>query len=251
METIDYFNSLSDELHSLKKRVKYFISNNHPPTDGEWKESILRSVIRRSLPANIEVGRGFVVKSEGNSKQIDLLFYDNSKPILFRDGDLFFITPDATAGIIEVKTSMNDLTSFKNALIKLADNSQYILASAGSPQSDHSFFCGLFIYETNWNISHSQQILEIVREITNSKLYRIINHICIGKNILIKYWPYSPVDLRDNYNKWHFYYVENLSSGYFIHNIIHNFSQLSVGMNQKVWFPKEGKEQNGFNTIDF
>lgn len=90
METTYYYLSLSNELHALKTRVKNFIDSNHPPTDGEWKESILRYMIRRYLPANIEVGRSFVVKHDGNSKQIDLLFYDNAKPILFRDGELIY-----------------------------------------------------------------------------------------------------------------------------------------------------------------
>jgi hypothetical protein len=69
--TIDvpaYFESLSQELHAVKNRVRYLIGLSHLPTDGEWKESVFRSVLRRHLPASVEVGRGFVVGSDGNTR---------------------------------------------------------------------------------------------------------------------------------------------------------------------------------------
>lgn len=251
MDTTSYFLSLSNELYALKERVRNFINNNHPPTDGEWKESILRSMIRRNLSANIEVGRGFVVNPNIISRQIDLLFYDNTKPILFRDNDLFFLTPDATTGIIEVKSSINDITSLKRSLMKLADNSQFILESIMQNQQKSLFFCGLFIYDTILTKEHSRKILEVLKEVVDSKVSRIINHICIGKNILIKFWYYSPEDLREDYNKWYFYNLDNLSCGYFIHNVIDTFSKFSVGINQKIWFPSQGKEKNEFDKEDF
>ena len=149
MNIKEYFDSLTNELHALKNRIRNFIDNNHPLSDGEWKESALRSIIRRHLPANIEVGRGFVVKSDNPSKQIDILFYDNTKPILFRDGDFLFITPDATKGIIEVKTTIDSVSNLKTILKKVADNSQYIIPSNPLEinRNRNSFFCGIFAYE--------------------------------------------------------------------------------------------------------
>lgn len=88
MDTKNHFKSLSLELTALKDRVRNFIDDAHWQTDGEWKESVLRTVLNRNLPYNVEAVRGFVITSHGCSKQIDVLLYDKSKPVLFRDGDL-------------------------------------------------------------------------------------------------------------------------------------------------------------------
>ena len=102
METTEYFRSLSAEITALKNRVRNFINDAHWRTDGEWKESVLRAILNGRLPNSIEAVRGFVLTSTGCSQQIDVLLYDNSKPVLFRDGDLVFLTPDAVKGIVEV-----------------------------------------------------------------------------------------------------------------------------------------------------
>jgi hypothetical protein len=100
MNTNQYFLSLTQELRGLQNRVRNFIDDAHWQTDGEWKESVLRYFLRRNLPRNVEIGRGFVVSPKGCSSQIDVLIYDSTKPILFRDGDLVFITPDAVCGAV-------------------------------------------------------------------------------------------------------------------------------------------------------
>jgi hypothetical protein len=250
MDVREYFKSLTNELHALKDRVRNLIDINHQLSDGEWKESVLRAIVRRHLPANIDVGRGFIVKTEAPSKQVDILFYDNSKPVLFRDGDLLFITPDATKGIVEVKTRINDIAGLRTVLRKLAGNLKFVLQSRGIEENDN-FFCGLFAYETNLNDAHTTQILELVKEVSENNSLQIINHICLGKNIFVKYWSYSPETLLDNYNKWHLYKLENLSPGYFVNNIVDTFSKSSVGINQRVWFPVQGKEGNKLGEITF
>ena len=106
MNVTDYYRSLASELHAVKNRVRNFIGSHHWPTDGEWKESVLRTVLRRHLPSNMKVGRGFVVRPERPSKQIDVLIYDASKPVLYQDGDLVIVTCDAVKGIIEVKSNI-------------------------------------------------------------------------------------------------------------------------------------------------
>ena len=61
MDTDKYFESLTDEILALKNRVRNFIHDSHWLTDGEWKESVLRSIIARSLPSSAKIGRGFIV----------------------------------------------------------------------------------------------------------------------------------------------------------------------------------------------
>ena len=129
MDIEEYFRSLTSECETLKQRVRYLIAGAHWPTDGEWKESVLRSMIRRSASQNVTVGRGFVVGRDSCSTQLDILIYDNSMPILYRDGDLVFVTPAACRGIIEVKTNVT-VHQFRSAARKLASNAQFITLMA-------------------------------------------------------------------------------------------------------------------------
>lgn len=94
MNIQEYFKSLTEELQSLKNRVRNFIDTNHWLTDGEWKESVIRYFLKRNLPGTVKVGRGFIIDCAKTSHQIDILIYDDSKPVLFRDGDLVFVTPE-------------------------------------------------------------------------------------------------------------------------------------------------------------
>ncbi len=80
-------------MFNLKTQVGQFYAA-HFQTDGEYKEAALRTVLRRHLPLSLIVGRGFVVTPHDSSSQLDLLIVDGSKPTLFRDGDLVFVTPD-------------------------------------------------------------------------------------------------------------------------------------------------------------
>ena len=75
----NYFQSLSQELHSLKSRVWSFIRDRHWQTDGEWKESVVRAVLRRHLPKSGQIGRGFVITNDDPSNQIDILIYDSTR----------------------------------------------------------------------------------------------------------------------------------------------------------------------------
>src|SRR5579859_865097 len=107
MRMQDYFRSLTGECEALRDRVRHFIEDRHWLTDGEGKESILRTMIGRNAPGSVRVGRGFVVSHQNVSTQIDVLLYDASHPVLYRDGDLVFIPPAACRCIIEVKTSLS------------------------------------------------------------------------------------------------------------------------------------------------
>jgi hypothetical protein len=57
---IGYHSSIAEELQATKNRVRSLIGSDHWLTDGEHKESILRSVLRTRLPQSVSIGRGFV-----------------------------------------------------------------------------------------------------------------------------------------------------------------------------------------------
>ena len=60
MNIENYFKSVTLEIEALKNRVRDFIDDSHWQTDGEWKESVLRSILSRNIPENIKIGRGNV-----------------------------------------------------------------------------------------------------------------------------------------------------------------------------------------------
>ena len=62
MNLENYFRSLGNEVEALKNRVRDLKDSTQWLTDGEWKESVLRNVLRRNLPESVGVGNGFVCR---------------------------------------------------------------------------------------------------------------------------------------------------------------------------------------------
>ena len=231
-----YFRSLSSECTTLKDRVRILIDENHWPTDGEWKESVLRSMIRRSAPDSITVGRGFVVDHDRCSKQIDVLVYDNSLPILYKDGDLVFVTPSSCRAIVEVKTRLT-VAKFRKAAEDLAGNAEFIRPRGmGIP-----LFTGLFTYEIQ--ARSTEPFLEAVKDVSNSDDLKIIDHVALGDSSFVKYWNTNPNNQSTrSYNYWHLYRLPQMSFGYFIHNLLVEVSRDPAARRDPAWFPKETKE---------
>lgn len=245
MNTTTYFRSLTDELHALKSRVRNFIDDAHWQTDGEWKESVLRSCLRRCLPASVAVGRGFVVGAAGASDQIDILVYRADKPVLFRDGDLAFITHDALLGMIEVKTSVNNQT-FAAAVEKLADNAERVI-----PTSRADKIVGLFAYD-NEGIRPAGA-LQRLKSAARGDSKRVVDISCIGCDMFTRWWELEPRRHvgrgRRPARRWHAYELEAMAAGYFIHNIVESIAPESVEQNQGIWFPPHGKEPHLVATL--
>jgi hypothetical protein len=228
-----YFDSISQELLGLQNRVRNFLSTPHWLTDGEWKESVLRSMLRRHLPQSVQVGRGAVIREEGNSRQMDLLIHSADAPVLFRDGELVFVTPDSVVGVIEVKTSL-DNTSFNQAVSQLVDQAKV----ASYPTRYRKFF-GIFAYESTVDSRHA---LETLRDAAVKPGGATIDLVCLGQDHFIKWWQRDPLNPKRSAERWHSYRFTNKAPGYFIHNVVEAVSPHSVSENESVWFPKEGKE---------
>ena len=238
MDKETYFKSLSDELGALKHRVRDLIASNHWLTDGEWKESVLRSFLRRNLPRTVEVGRGFVIAEEGVSRQNDVLVFDASKPVLFRDGDLVFVTPDTVEGIIEVKSSINR-TSFRDVCVRLAETGELIVSRHPRRHAYDKFF-GVFAYELE--NGEDQSYLDVLREVSDRSA-KLLHFFCLGSDMFIRYWQLDPVNPQRICEKWHSYGITGMAPAYFLHNIIEAVCPDSVGENQGLWFPVRGKER--------
>ena len=198
-------------------------------------------MIKRTISNTFAVGRGFIVKKESSSKQIDILIYDASRPVLYRDEDLVFIPPISCKGIIEVKSTIRK-NKLNKILEKLADKVQLVLDS--EPNLD--IFIGLFSYDTNYDEGDSDIILSALQDSAIENSRRIVNHLCLGKSIFAKYWKENPVDGNaDTYNSWHTYKLKDKAIGYFLHNLMSHAANKKLIGNENVWFPEGGKEANG------
>lgn len=237
VDYLSFHRSLTAELHAIKDRVRSLV--RHWGMDGEYKEAALRTVLRRHLPESFLVGRGFIVYPDTPSTQVDVLIIDGTKPTLFRDGDLFFVTPDCVAAVIEVKTALNDSTEIHECVAKLcAVGRQCSEVTAQKP------WTGIFSYESR--IKNTDQILNAVAE-GAAKAGSLLNCCAFGKDIFVRYW--SEVELEQGEvetdvlgPRYRCYRLENLASSYFVGNIIDAISGLHRGGNSYAWFPlNEGK----------
>jgi hypothetical protein len=249
MDVQAHFKSLTAELEALRDRVRNFsVATPHWPTDGEWKESVLRAVLRGYLPAHIEPVRGFVVTPQRGSGQIDVLLYDNRKPVLFRNGDLVFATPDAVAGIVEVKSHIANRTALRNALTSLADDAEMIRCSRAPSCPD--LFVGLFSYVTG--VAQWAGVLDDLQETARGDARRIVSHVCLGCSHFTRFWSRSPEGQHvRRYDSWHAYELPNQSAGYFINNLVASVAGESVADNHALWFPRPGKELRRLGTRHF
>lgn len=106
MDSQNFQKSITQELDVIKNRVRNLIGNAHWGEEGRFKEAVLKNVIQRFLPNSISIGTGFILKENEDSNtnishQIDLIIYDNTKPVLFREGDFIITTETNVRGIIE------------------------------------------------------------------------------------------------------------------------------------------------------
>lgn len=83
MNISEHYRSVSAELLSLKNRVRNYIEDSHWQTDGEWKESVLRSVLSRHIPETAKIGRGFVISQSYYYSDISILRFSNNSRRFF------------------------------------------------------------------------------------------------------------------------------------------------------------------------
>jgi hypothetical protein len=232
MDAADYYRSLSQEITALQNRVRFIISNQHWQTDGEWKESVLRTVLRRHLPSTLAVGRGFIITQRRPSTQIDVIIYDTTYPLLHQDGDLIFVTPDAVRAIIEVKSTIGT-SDVAEVLSKLADNAELL------PEGAKKAFVGLFAF--NEQLGSSDLLFRSLRMAAGGTRRRAVNHLCLGPSRFVRFWTQDPF-LQFQLNAWRSYHVDELAYGYFLFNALEQTVGQTVRDNLWAWFPRDGKE---------
>jgi hypothetical protein len=88
--------------------VRQLICPRHWLSDGTQKEFLIREFLVRHLPANLNVGHGFIraLASEDVSSEIDVLVTDPNRHVpLFNEGGLQVVAPSSVLATIEVKST--------------------------------------------------------------------------------------------------------------------------------------------------
>lgn len=183
---LEYQKSVAAEFKAYECRVRNLIDNANWAEEGRYKEIILMNYLKRILPKNISVGTGFVRSGELITKQIDIIIYDNTYPLLFSADDFIVACGESVLGFIEVKTDIapGKIVEYIN---KACANEAVIRDTV----RDCKFtFNGIFSYNLRSDIERYYDKLSEVnylKEDDNSFKYTV-NHICLGSDYFIKLW---------------------------------------------------------------
>ena len=220
---IDYQKSVACEFDAYKNRVRNIIGNSHWGEEGRHKETVLINYLKRVLPNNVSVGTGFVKNGTQVSKQIDIIIYDTTYPMLFSEGDFVIVIPESVLGIIEVKSNIWTKENLKE-YISTANSNAHIICG----DKERALFNGIFSYEgtlkSNALVRGIEELdySDIIRkqhfnQVQSNKLLNCVNHIVYSNKILIKLCP-SHTDTQNTY--YGIYEMPHmLSIGYFISNL--------------------------------
>ncbi len=192
---LEYQKSVAAEFKAFENRVRNLIDDSHWGEEGHFKEVILMNYLKRVLPKHLSVGTGFVRNKDTLTKQIDIIIYDNSFPLLFSEGDFIIATPVNVIGIIEVKSNISP-DGICNIIDRANTNAAII-----SGETDMSLFNGIFSFnssneEPDLYIKHLAEFdytklieLKHFNQILSNRLYSCVNHISLGDRFFIKLWP--------------------------------------------------------------
>lgn len=232
-----FHESTTKELEAIKDRVRNLIGAANWTDEGKYKEIVLSNVIKRFLPKKFSIGTGHIVAKEGESikisKQIDLIIYDNSFPVLFTQGNFIITTSSGVQGIIEVKTNIEN-SNFQSVVDTANENGRFIYFNKKIVHQP--LFNGIFSYE-----GYGEGIPESIKEtIKNSALkynkeadLYLVNNICLNKNYFIRYTK----RLSRSYTM---YKLPQISFSYFIENLIYYLMRekdIEIEKEQTIWFP--------------
>ncbi len=239
MDTIEFHKSTTKELLAIKDRVRNLI--NHWGEDGRYQEAVIKTMIQRFLPEKFRIGSGFIVrqtKERGNhepSKQIDLIIYDTSYPVLFKENDFVILTPDSVLGIIEVKA--NAINQGLQQIVKKSNENGKFIFDARIDKAK-PLFNGIFSYDSTVNnVDTIANAINIPWQelVNNEHKYKFsVNHISLNQDWFYKFWEHEHLKHR---NSHYLYKISELSFSFFISNLMDWISGNSVIENSNLWFP--------------
>ena len=235
-----FHRSIVNEMNAMKDRVGHLIQDKHWLTVGESKKTILRSIIRRHLPDSMIIGRGFVVGRNRVSTQIDVLIVDGGAPVLFREGDLMIVTPDAVRAAIEVKTRLQPGDA-QHIFEKLGRISSLCLDATEVPT-----WTGLFAYEAD-RCTHERVLTALSQ--AGEETRGQVSCIACGQNDFFRYWSEQENSQGRTPNPmdgafWRSYSLDGLAPSYFVGNLLSSLSAPGRGLHDYAWFPEKGGKES-------
>lgn len=238
----DFQKSITQELDVVKNRVRNLIGSAHWGEEGRYKEAILRNVIKRFLPSNLSIGTGFILSTNIDntfvSKQLDIIIYNNTIPVLFSEGDFVIVTESSIKGIIEIKSNINT-----SVLSQVVDSFNQLTCFPSIGYANSNVFKGVISFEHDLkNIEKEDTTFDEIIKKSNG----IINHISFGKYYFMRYWEsnrdiYPSVELDGPF--YSLYKIENLSYSYFISNLLHMVSNEELDDRYHFSFPIKGTKE--------
>lgn len=144
-----FLSSYNAELLSKVSRLDELIGRDHWLSVGNYKESILRSLISNILPRKYEVSTGFILASNRKgeilkSRQIDIIIWDstNYAPI-FRDREFVIVPPESCSAVVEVKGKLTAKELRKSLL-----NIDSLIEFCSTAYPVHNYICKyIFAYD--------------------------------------------------------------------------------------------------------
>ena len=238
MSLSDYHKSITNEIISTSNRVRDLVT--HWGEEGRYKEEVFKNILKRFLPNNLSVGTGFILNSKelgehDSSKQIDVIIYDNSFPVLFREADFVIIPAEGVRGIVEIKAnllgqSLSDVVNISNENGKFIYNSKH--------NKDTSLFNGIFSFNGRRLTARNH---EDIRNSYNSLPIETadkycVNHLAISKDTFVKHW-----DSTYGVEEYSEYNLVDLTFSFFISNLLNFVSNQKIERDNFIWFT-ENKE---------
>ncbi len=237
-----FHESTTEELNVIKDRVRNLIGDSNWAEEGRYKESILRNVIKRFLPRNLIVGTGFIVKIVNQnyqcSKQIDILIFDSSYPILFSEGDFYIVTKKSVKAVIEVKSNIQN-----QDIPQIIERMNEIGFFLCKDKYNSNIFNGIFSFE-GYDLENYQLERRIKDKIKRGiKKNNYLNHISLNEDIFLKFWSDRKI--------FSVYKLKKLSFSFFISNLIYTIIEKPIRSESEIWFPKNKEKKKLFDIFLF
>ena len=104
----DYWRHVGDAFLAESEAAADLLRGLHRPTEGGFREALLRRFLRQQLPDRFAVSTGFVRWWDQPSRQLDVLVWDRmSHAPLLEEGELAIVEPEAAVAVAEVKTTLS------------------------------------------------------------------------------------------------------------------------------------------------
>lgn len=239
-------------MNVLQHRVRNLIGEANWGADGNYKEAILRKTVQQFLPNNLSIGTGFIVFNDDHirgqnglvSTQLDIIIYDNSCPVIFKEGDFVIVTDTMVKAVVEVKSRITNYSakgknSLNNILKKLSQLQKF--PAFNFPEEYGRKFIGVFSYEYDEASFLHYRVAEALKQSNG-----FVNHISLGPNKFIRFWEDTD-GLRPRHARrgkcYQRYDLHHLSFSYFVSNILHMVA--AKDPTDRYWFsfPIEGTKE--------